>query len=52
MKRYKASCPTLWGHHIHGEWASTKVLAVVTLNKVARRTGNRIDFTKLVVKTS
>ena len=50
MKKYKASCPTYSGlKHIKAE-GETPIMAVVALNKVARLTGNRIDFTNLVVK--
>lgn len=47
--KYKASCPTPWGKHIKAE-AENRLMAVVALNKVARLTGNRIDFKQLVVK--
>jgi hypothetical protein len=49
MKTYKASCPTRWGNHIKAQGES-RIMAVVALSKVARLTGNPIDFNHLVVK--
>ena len=51
MKTYKASSPTHPGlKHIKASGES-RIMAVVALNKVARLTGNPIDFSNLVVKT-
>lgn len=49
-KKFRASVPTLWGHHIKAE-GDSRVQAVVALNKVARLTGTRVNFSQLVVKT-
>lgn len=49
MKTYKASCPTRWGNHIKAQGES-RLAAVMALHKVARLTGNPIDFSRLIVK--